>query len=100
MIAGGAHSQGGLRFLQFQISFAQKLNTSKSRTYRTKRGKTGGGAWAHWQIGAAYATYFDDELHMQFNASEATDRGKKVQKPRTGGYTDTINKKAQSCELG
>ena len=53
----------------FIAKLAQKLNTAVGGIYTSKRGKHGGGTWAHWQIGAAYATYLDDELHMQFNAA-------------------------------
>lgn len=57
--------QGGATFIK---KVAAKLNTEKSRIYKTVRGKNGG-TWAHWQIAAAYATYLDEELHMQFNAA-------------------------------
>lgn len=47
---------------------AQKLNVVEAHIYKTVRGKNGG-TWVHWQIAAAYATYLDEELHMQFNAA-------------------------------
>ncbi|OXE36929.1 MAG: hypothetical protein CGW95_04920, partial [Phenylobacterium zucineum] len=50
------------------IKKLRKLNTPTGSIYKTTRGKNGG-SWAHWQIGAAYATYLDEDLHMQFNAA-------------------------------
>lgn len=47
---------------------AEKLNVPKTDIYKSTRGRNGA-TWAHWQIAAAYATYLDEELHMQFNAA-------------------------------
>lgn len=40
---------------------------SAPHIYQTKRGRYGGGTWAHWQIGLAYAQYLNPELHRQVN---------------------------------
>ena len=52
----------------FIKKLGQKLNTGKSRIYKSTRGRNGG-TWVHWQIATAYATYLDEEVHMQFNAA-------------------------------
>lgn len=50
-------------------------NTSKMTDFKggnfpllkTKRGRSGGGTWAHWQIALAYAKYLNPQFHMQCN---------------------------------
>ncbi len=41
-------------------------NLSATQVLKKKVGK-GGGTWAHWQIGIAYAKYLSDEFHMWCN---------------------------------
>lgn len=41
-------------------------NTTKNHIIRATRGK-GGGTWAHWQIGMAYAKYLKPEFHAFCN---------------------------------
>jgi hypothetical protein len=50
---------------------AQKLHVRVTDIYKSSRARAdrGGGTWVHWQIAAAYATYLDEELHIQFNAA-------------------------------
>ena len=43
------------------------LNTPKMGVLKTKRGKTGGGTWAHKQIALAYAKWLDPKLHVLVN---------------------------------
>lgn len=52
---------------EFIESLAKSLNVSADHVYQTKRGRHGGGTWAHWQIGLAYAQYLNPELHRQVN---------------------------------
>ena len=42
------------------------FNTGDTRIWKSARGK-GGGVWAHWQIGMAYAQYLSPELHAWCN---------------------------------
>ena len=56
--------EAGADFIDF---VADNLNTRKTGIYQTKRGKHGGGTFAHWQIALAYAKYLSPELHMQVN---------------------------------
>jgi len=41
-------------------------NVPVSHVFETRRGR-GGGSWAHWQIGLAYAKYLSPEMHMKVN---------------------------------
>lgn len=43
------------------------LNTGLNRIIKTKRGRTGGGTWAHWQIALAYAKYLSHDFHAACN---------------------------------
>lgn len=43
-------------------------NLSQPQVIRKKAGK-GGGTWAHWQIGIAYAKYLDHGFHMWANTA-------------------------------
>ena len=43
-------------------------NLSATQVMRKKAGK-GGGTWAHWQIGIAYAKYLDHGFHMWANTA-------------------------------
>ena len=51
----------------FINDLAQSLNTAKNRIWKSRRGKIGGGTWAHWQIGLAYAQYLSTDLHRFVN---------------------------------
>jgi hypothetical protein len=54
----------GRDFIDF---VAENLKANADRIYKTTRGRTGGGTFAHWQIALAYAKYLSPELHMQVN---------------------------------
>lgn len=56
--------EAGADFIDF---IAENLNTRKSGIYLTKRGKHGGGTFAHKQIALAYAKYLSPALHAQVN---------------------------------
>nr|WP_274704718.1 KilA-N domain-containing protein [Aquabacter cavernae] len=43
-------------------------NLTVGQVMTTKRGK-GGGTYAHWQIGLAYAKYLSPEFHMWRNTA-------------------------------
>lgn len=43
------------------------LNTPKMGVLKSKRGKTGGGTWAHKNLALAYAKYLDPKLHVLVN---------------------------------
>lgn len=43
------------------------LNTPKMGVLKSKRGKTGGGTWAHKNIALAYAKWLDPKLHILVN---------------------------------
>jgi hypothetical protein len=45
---------------------AVSQNLSEAQVIAAKRGK-GGGTFAHWQIGLAYAKYLSPEFHMWCN---------------------------------
>ncbi len=59
-ISGGP----GYEFIEF---CAKNLNVNAGDIYKAKRGKHGGGTWAHWQIGLAYAKYLSNDLHYVVN---------------------------------
>lgn len=52
----------------FVAKLGHALKVTEHHLWTATRGKKGG-TWAHWQIAAAYATYLDEDLHMQFNAA-------------------------------
>lgn len=43
------------------------LNTPKTGVLKSKRGKTGGGTWAHKNVALAYAKWLDPKLHILVN---------------------------------
>ncbi len=43
---------------------AENLNVGKSHIWKTKRGRHGGGTWAHWSIATEYASYLSPELRV------------------------------------
>lgn len=51
---------------RFIAALAKTLNTGISRITETARG-AGGGTFAHWQVGLAYAQYLSPEFHMWTN---------------------------------
>ena len=51
---------------QFIDAVTLTHNLPDSQVMDVKRGK-GGGTWAHWQIGLAYAKYLSPEFHMWCN---------------------------------
>lgn len=53
----------GKQFIDFVAKF---LNAAPARIWDARRGQ-GGGTFAHWQIGLAYAKYLSHELHMYVN---------------------------------
>lgn len=53
----------GSRFID---AVAQLHNLSTAQVIEAKKGK-GGGTWAHWQIGIAYAQYVSTDFHMWAN---------------------------------
>ncbi len=58
-----ARSADAVRFTEF---LAVSLNLGNSQVMTTKQGK-GGGTWAHWQVGMAYAKYLNPEFHVWCN---------------------------------
>ena len=48
----------------FLKTLGKKLKLTQSQLYTIKRG---GGTWAHWQIGLAYAKYLSPEFHIWCN---------------------------------
>lgn len=54
----------GREFIEF---IAEKLNVAADHIYFAKRGRYGGGTWAHWQIAIAYAKYLSPEFHAWAN---------------------------------
>lgn len=48
-------------------SMCDILNTPKMGVLKTKRGKTGGGTWAHKNIALSYAKWLDAKLHILVN---------------------------------
>lgn len=43
------------------------IKGGNSPLLKTKRGRSGGGTWAHWQIALAYAKYLNPQFHIQCN---------------------------------
>ncbi len=43
---------------------AENLNVSRTHIWKTKRGRHGGGTWAHWLIATEYASYLSAELRI------------------------------------
>lgn len=43
------------------------LNLPLGQVYQTRRGKYGGGTWAHWQIAMAFAQSLSAEFHAHCN---------------------------------
>lgn len=53
--------------VEFVDYIADTAGKSRSSLIWTKEGR-GGGTWAHWQVGMAYAKYLSPALHAWFNS--------------------------------
>lgn len=74
-------------FQQFIDSIAEILNLAKTVLLKTKRGRHGGGTWAHWKIATKYACYlepvlesaildvFRERIQEEIDPGKAVDRG-------------------------
>jgi len=75
---------------EFIAHMARRLNTGKSRIYKTLRGKGVGGTFAHFQIGLSYAQYLSNEFHEYVNSvfvewkKEEAEPGLKMDRARQG----------------
>lgn len=56
----------GKKFLE---SVEAKLNTSRDRIWQSRRGRHGGGVWAHWQVALEYAGHLSVELRQLLNSA-------------------------------
>lgn len=61
-----ARTDTGQRFIAF-ITATYKLEDSQ--VWDTRRGRHGGGSWAHWQIALAYAQFLSPEFHAWGNTA-------------------------------
>jgi hypothetical protein len=73
--SSGRVSSSGGPGCEFIESLAESLNVNASHIYKTKRGRYGGGTWAHWQVALAYAEYLDHALHREVNEVYARYKG-------------------------
>ena len=86
-------------FRQFIDSICEILNVAKNVVLKTKRGRHGGGTWAHWKIATKYACYLEPALEsaildvFQERIQEEIDPGKAVDRGIRGyhkqGRSDT-----------
>jgi KilA-N domain len=51
----------------FVEAITASLNLAQDVVWKSTRGRHGGGTWAHWQIGFAYAKYLSHEFHAWCN---------------------------------
>lgn len=73
---------------QFIDSICEILNLAKSQVLKTKRGRHGGGTWAHWKVAVRYAAYlapaldnaildvFRERIQEEINPDLAIKRGR------------------------
>jgi hypothetical protein len=52
-------TEGAIHFID---SICEILNLAKTQVLKTKRGRHGGGTWAHWKVATKYAAYLEPAL--------------------------------------
>jgi hypothetical protein len=92
---------------QFIDSVCEILNLAKTVVLKVKRGRRGGGTWAHWKIAVRYAAYlapaldsaildvFQERVQEEINPGKAVDRGIEGYK-KQGKSNDWIEQRVKS----